>query len=141
MKQRRWTDQEILDALRYWALRYGRPPKWSDWARADPEGLRPTNMTVWSRCGGWNDALVMAGLEPTSPTRAVRGVQKFSRVEARRLRREGLNDTQISEELGVHHSTIAKVLGKRPRPPKQPRTAAERREARIAALKKAVGGE
>lgn len=108
--KRRWSDQEILDALKYWAERYGRTPKWSEWSYKDEEGLRPTNMTVWSRCGSWNDALVMAGLEPPENRWQEK---KFSRPEARRLRKQGLSDSEIGRRLGVHGSTIGKALGPR----------------------------
>jgi hypothetical protein len=133
--QRRWTDQEILDALRAWADKHGRTPTWKDWHYAAPD--RPTSMTVWVRCGSWRDALIMAGLQV--PERSSHFVKKFSRPEARRLRRLGLNDAQIGRKLGVHGTTIGKALGPREEPPKKkPRTAAERREARIEALKKAI---
>lgn len=138
-----WNDQEILDALKYWAERYGRTPKWADWEHKDEEGLRPTNMTVWSRVGSWTDALIMAGLEPNVPPKSQQ--RRFSRPEARRLRKEGLSDIRIGELLGVHGSTIGKALGPRELPPPQqrrkPRNAQEAREWRIEALQKALEKE
>jgi len=141
---RKWTDQEILDALKYWAERFGRTPKWSDWGKADPEGLRPTNMTVWSRCGSWTDALVMAGLEPNVAQKRNAGdspLRKLWHPEARSLRRKGLSDTQIAEKLGVHRSAISKALGQKPKPPRKPRNATEAREARVEALRRALQKE
>lgn len=135
MAQRRWSDQEILDALRAWADKHGRAPGWSDWQYAAED--RPTSMTVWMRCGSWPDALIMAGLEvPENTSLFVK--KKFSRPEARRLRKLGLTDVQIGKKLGVHGTAIGKALGPKNKSPKKPRTAAERREARIEALKKAV---
>lgn len=110
MPNKRWSDQEILDALKAWADEHGRSPKWNDWQYAG-EG-RPTATTVWFRCGSWADALVMAGLEPpTADSHAFE--KKFSRPEARMLRKQGLSDVQIAERLGVHNTTIGKALGPR----------------------------
>jgi Homing endonuclease associated repeat len=132
--QKRWSDQEILDALRLWTDKHGRPPKWKDWMPASDE--HPSSVTVWNRCGSWHDALVMAGVVDEPPQWLFK--RKFSREAARALRSEGLSDAVIGNRLGVHGSTIGKALGPRPRPPRKPRNAAERREARIAALKKAL---
>lgn len=134
---RRWTDQEILDALVYWAQRFGRSPKWLDWEKADPEGLRPTSVTVLNRCGSFTDALIMAGLEP-NVQESFGPQQRFSRKEAWRLRKEGLSDAEVGRRLGVDGTSIARAIGPRPQEPRKPRTAEERREVRIAALRKAL---
>lgn len=144
-KPRKWTDQEILDALKYWAERYGRSPRSEDWLRFDPEGLRPTAQTVWQRCGGWTDALIMAGLEPNGPAAdnavAMSQRRKFDRLEARQLRKQGLSDGAIARKLGVNPSTISKVLGPKPKPPRKPQNAEERRQQRIEALHRALEKE
>lgn len=132
---RLWSDQQILDALVAWTKKHGRTPGWNDWKHAGPD--HPTAVTVWLRCGSWTEALVLAGLEPNEKNVHARE-KKFSRPKARELRRQGVTDIEIARRLGVHHSAIGKVLGPRPKTPRKPRTAAERREARIAALKKAI---
>lgn len=133
---RRWSDQEILDAIRDWADRHdGVPPGWNDWRKADPKGRHPTSMTVWTRCGSWNDALVMAGFEPT---RYGATPGQLNKPEVRRLRKKGVTDTDIAAQLGVTTDAIRRALGPRGRPPAKPRNAEERRVARIEALRKAL---
>ena len=132
---KRWSDQEILDALTAWAQKHGRPPRWRDWTIASPD--HPTAFTVRTRCGGWTDAIVMAGLTPESPLPR-KTLQRFPRPEARRLRKQGMSDRQIAALLGVHPATLGRVLGPRPKRPRKPRNAAEAREMRVAALKKAL---
>lgn len=134
---RRWKDQEILDALRYWAELHGRAPKWRDWEKSDPMGLYPSSFTVLARCGSFTEGLIMAGLEPNVQT-SFGPKPQFDRKEAQRLRDEGLNDNEIGRRLGVTGHAIRRVLGPKPKPERGPRTAAERREARIAALRKAI---
>lgn len=134
-----WKDQEILDALRYWAERYGRTPRWIDWVQGDPEGLRPTSFTVRDRCGSWTEALIMAGLETHTPQKGPQ--QKFSRADAARLRKRGLSNYKIGALLGVSAETIRRALGPSPQMKRKPRTAAERRKARIAALQRALEKE
>ena len=38
---KRWSDQEILDALTAWAQKHGRPPRWRDWTIASPDHPDP----------------------------------------------------------------------------------------------------
>lgn len=59
---KRWTDQEILDALVAWARREGRPPTFRDWVSATYE--HPTAFTARAHFGSWNRALELAGLTP-----------------------------------------------------------------------------
>jgi hypothetical protein len=57
----RWTDAEILLALRRWADAQG-VPRATDWSAVEPG--RPTRGLVTGRFGSWNAALLAAGLEP-----------------------------------------------------------------------------
>jgi Homing endonuclease associated repeat len=128
---RKWTDQEILDALAQWAEKHGRPPKWDDWVKADPS--HPASMTVWQRCGRWGDALILAGLEPINSPKG-----SFDKRRALQMRKAGATNQEIAKALGVNPKTILRHLGATPEPPPRPRTAAERREARIQALRRAL---
>ena len=85
----------------------------------------------------------MAGLAPKAQKTLRPGAHRFSRPEARRLRKQGVSDREIAKKLGVTGKTIGRALGpreKQPDPPK-PRNASERREAAIAALHKALEKE
>jgi hypothetical protein len=57
-----WSDEEILAALRAWALRHGRAPNSSEWIPGSPD--RPSSICVRRRFGSWDKALRRAGLEP-----------------------------------------------------------------------------
>lgn len=139
-RAKHWTDQEILDALRSWADKHGRSPRWTDWKLSEPD--HPTSVTVWERCGSWNDALEMAGLEPNEPYAALFMKRTFDRDTAREMRREGISDAEIARQLGVGSGAIGKALGARHKvmkpPLRKPKNAAEARERRIEALKKAL---
>jgi hypothetical protein len=139
MPMRKWSDQEILDAIQRWADEHdGVPPTFRDWVTAGE--WWPSAFTVHARCGSWNAALEMLGFEPHK----VGGAIRFKRVaEARALRKKGLSDKEIGEKLDASASTIGRVLREVPRPPveRKPRTSAEKREARIAALQKALAKE
>jgi hypothetical protein len=57
-----WSDQEILAALRAWAVRHDRAPSTSGFL-ASPD--RPSSMYVRRRFGSWDKALKRAGLKPS----------------------------------------------------------------------------
>lgn len=53
---KRWTDAEIIQAMRDWEAIFGSPPGYSDWEIADPEGLYPSGVTVQRHFGSWAKA-------------------------------------------------------------------------------------
>ncbi len=55
-----WDDADIIQALKDWAAKHGRPPSWDDWLLAAPE--RPCLETVREHFGDWNAGLAAAGL-------------------------------------------------------------------------------
>jgi DNA invertase Pin-like site-specific DNA recombinase len=55
-----WSDHQVIDALRKWSARHGRPPKWHEWRTATPN--RPCCQTVCRHFGGWPAGLTAAGL-------------------------------------------------------------------------------
>jgi Homing endonuclease associated repeat/Recombinase/Resolvase, N terminal domain/Recombinase zinc beta ribbon domain len=59
---KRWSDEEILRALRRWSERRGQPPMRHEWIRGTP--WRPCKTTVYNRFGSWPNALAAAGLTP-----------------------------------------------------------------------------
>jgi len=130
---RQWSDEEILDSIREWAAQHeGRPPGFNHWRST--KGVWPNSWTVRTRFGSWAEAVERAGFpRPPSVTPPT-----FSHEEAVRLRDAGLNNVEISEQLGVHPTTIGKFFGTTPRPPKNPmrRTRAERIADLQAALAK-----
>lgn len=56
----KWTDEEILEALRVWTERHGYPPKTRDWLGTGPG--RPCRDTVRNRFGSWRKGLAAAGV-------------------------------------------------------------------------------
>ncbi|HEY1777056.1 MAG TPA: recombinase family protein [Solirubrobacteraceae bacterium] len=65
----RWTDNELVFALKQWALINGRSPVTTDWARATTE--YPHAHTIYQHFGTWSQALRAAQLTP-APRRADR---------------------------------------------------------------------
>lgn len=57
---RRWTDDEIIQALRDWEATFGSPPAYKDWRASDPDGLHPTAETVRTRLGSWTAGKAVA---------------------------------------------------------------------------------
>jgi hypothetical protein len=63
---RRWSDAEIVDAMRPWTTRHGRPPLSSDWRRGAAD--HPTAALAQGRFGSWHAALETAGVAPAGGT-------------------------------------------------------------------------
>lgn len=59
----RWTDEQIIEALRRDAAARGRPPTAREWKKA-ARGKHPSTGAVADRFGGWDLGLRAAGLEP-----------------------------------------------------------------------------
>lgn len=57
---KRWTDDEIIQAMRDWEVVFGKPPMNADWETSDPEGLYPTSNTVRHHFGSWRTAVALA---------------------------------------------------------------------------------
>jgi len=61
-RTRRWSQPEMIRALREWTDEHGRPPTLLDWTRSGEN--HPSGSTVCRRFGGWLIALDAAGLTP-----------------------------------------------------------------------------
>jgi DNA invertase Pin-like site-specific DNA recombinase len=59
-----WSNEEILAALRDWALRHDRAPNSYEWVPGSPD--RPSSICVRRRFGSWDKALKRAGLKPNA---------------------------------------------------------------------------
>ncbi len=57
---RYWANAEILDAMKIWTERHGRPPKATDWTHAEPG--RPCARSVTQRYGAFSAGLAAAKL-------------------------------------------------------------------------------
>jgi hypothetical protein len=57
---RSWSDGELVEALKAWTARHGRPPLSSDWQHAAPD--HPTAAVARRRFGSWRAALNAAGV-------------------------------------------------------------------------------
>src|SRR5262245_31529878 len=104
----KWTREDIICAIQMWAEENGKPPWSNDWKKTG--GDWPNNSTVATRFGSWNKAIKAAGFEPSTNNE-----RKFSRAKVFRLHEEGLSNNEIAEVIGVHPTTIAKVIGTTPR--------------------------
>jgi hypothetical protein len=59
-QHRYWTEQEILDALKAWTIRRGRPPRSKDWIRA--ANHHPCSRSVYTHFGSFGAAVSAAGI-------------------------------------------------------------------------------
>jgi hypothetical protein len=66
-RQRRWSRDEIIAALREFARCYGESPRASEWKHVSSpsEPAHPTRDTVREKFGSWRAALEAAGLRPS----------------------------------------------------------------------------
>jgi len=125
-----WSKDDIILAMWEWHEEHGRQPFWKDWVRADAN--HPASFTVHTIFGSWNEAIIEAGFTPyEAPV-----IRVFDEDTARRLRAEGVTDTDIGRQLGVPPDAIGRRLGPRPKP--KPVGKKRTREQRIADLKEAL---
>lgn len=87
-----WTDQRILDALRRWAQRHGRPPSYDECGQ-DPR--LPSGTVLTRHFGAYRDALRAAGLRP--------------KREGQRLR--PWTDAELAEALQEFHEEHGRYPG------------------------------
>ena len=59
---KQWTRELIIDAIKRWAAKNGRPPKAEEWQRGASDE-RPGYATVVKYCGSWPDAIRASGFE------------------------------------------------------------------------------
>lgn len=78
-----WTEQRIIGAVQVAAMRLGHTPAVDEW---DQLGLRPNRGTIQTRFGGWNKAMLAAGLTP-NPHNA-RAVSRAQCLDAVRFVRD-----------------------------------------------------
>lgn len=76
--RREWNRGEIIAAILYWNIKYGRPPSAADWNVAERRGNHEARLarfydgwwphvnTVRHHFGSWNAAIKAAGFEPLS---------------------------------------------------------------------------
>ena len=82
---RYWTRERVLEGIRTFAERRGRPPWSHEWltgteARTDPDGyVYPATSVVLRECGRWVDAIRDAGLEPPTYARAPKTLDYYLR--------------------------------------------------------------
>jgi transposase len=95
---RKWTSKRIVEAIREFAERYGRPPAAADWnpprARAtghhdralrfEQDGCWPWATTVVDEFGTWNAAIVAAGFASRGPGQYPRDRGRGAHLNAER---------------------------------------------------------
>jgi hypothetical protein len=121
-RPRRWSDREIVEALRDWAARYDRPPLSSDWRHAAPD--HPSVALAQRRFGSWRAALDAAGLAPRRPEWTRERVLAAIRTHIDRHRRPPLSSQwrrpDGDETPPTHLVIIASAHGARPSRPQRP---------------------
>ena len=75
---RRWTNDEILGAIRAWVGEHGRPPAWEEW---NATNFRPSASTVRRRFGSWRRGLRAAGVSSPAWVDDARGTYRWSDAE------------------------------------------------------------
>lgn len=59
---KRWTEQQIIEAIQRWVDQHGQTPRCSDWRRNGHR--RPCASSVVWTFGSWNAAIAAAGFDP-----------------------------------------------------------------------------
>lgn len=109
---RHWTRERVLEGIRTFAERRGRPPWAKEWltgteARTDPDGyVYPATSVVLRECGGWTAAIVAAGLEPPSYPRQRKTLDYY-------LERIRALSTDGVAPPSRRHRSLVNVLSKR----------------------------
>ena len=98
----RWTDDEIVEAMRRWAADYDRPPKTWDWRT---KGVDHPTAVVVTRRMGWNVALRMAGLP------VARDLQRPARILARLAEGASVEEAALAQNTTVDN--VREVLRRR----------------------------
>jgi|tagenome__1003787_1003787.scaffolds.fasta_scaffold20966506_4 hypothetical protein len=94
--RRSWTREQIVTALRLWAVRYGEAPHHDDWQAGGPG--HPPASTVANVFGSWSAAVRAARLEPArhgewSRDEVLEGLRAFARDHGRPPTSGDLRDT------------------------------------------------
>jgi hypothetical protein len=61
VRERIFSDEAIIGALQVWAMQHGRSPGKTEW---DDAKLSPSTGTIHKRFGGFEEAVIAAGLKP-----------------------------------------------------------------------------
>ncbi len=103
----KWTDEQIVEAIRRWADEHGGvPPTTSDWHLAPTDKSFPCSTIVIRRMG-WNNALLMAGFELRRDCRPETQAEIEHRIANGETRRE------VAERFGVSPNAIRQRLAYR----------------------------
>lgn len=112
-RERPWSEEEVLLALRDWAHRHGAPPRAYEWEPAAAAALGrtaerweleyprwPSYGTVKRLCGSWRGALLAAGLPSHTP------LEGTASERARAARSSTLSAVELADLLGVSPWTV-----------------------------------
>jgi predicted transcriptional regulator len=138
--RRYWTRERVIEAIQKWAAEHGAPPTAPQWQRAGE--YHPAATACYGKKGvfpRWADAIEAAGFPRPVTKSPGPGKSTWSKDEARKLRRQGLMDTEIAERFGVTAGAISNRIGRRNQETfiRKRRT----REERIADLQRALEQE
>jgi predicted transcriptional regulator len=100
-----WSDDDCVWAIERWVAKHGEPPTCVAWSRSGSD--HPTANTVIRRCGGWNAALLRAGLD----IRCDRRPETQEWVEDQI--RAGTHVADVAAELGVCEAAVYRRINGR----------------------------
>lgn len=121
----RWTDEQLMEALRTIVERLGHPPNTGEFPRererliaeqessGEPVRPFPSLSSILNRFCSWDAALTAAGLEPVSGRRDHDGRRKPSR---RKIPREEMLAGLREAFEAIGHPFTARAYGRNPRP-------------------------
>lgn len=123
-----WTRESVVEAIRYFAERYGQPPSAQKWSpslarqgnrddlaeRFYEDGCWPHTNSVLVLFGSWNAAIAAAGFTPRRPGQRGPGVWSAESIIAALLRQPRQPSFREWRQAGIDHpchTTVQNVFG------------------------------
>jgi hypothetical protein len=106
---KRYSEQDVIDALQAYERKTGRPPTFNDWRAAKRS---PGRQAIISRFGTWSNALVAAGIQESPPG----GQRKYDENEELIKRNQaGESLGQIGRSIGITGQALGRRLARHQR--------------------------
>jgi Homing endonuclease associated repeat len=119
---KRWTNDEVLDAIRRYHEQHGRLPSAHDWK--SPEEGFPSSSLVTRRFGTWSEGIAQAGFKPrgygqrdsASVEALIAEIRDLSRWGAApEIKGRASTVASLLRDRGVHWAEACELAGVRPR--------------------------
>lgn len=101
-----YTEEQVIAALRAYRAETGQDPTCNTWTA---QRRRPSISAITRACGGWTNAMVLAGFDPPLPGAREQDIREDTAALLRRYERGGVSLGKLGGELGI----TGQALGRR----------------------------